>query len=280
MDEAGPVHRITVITDQMIELGENWTVIRFVHWLSSTASSIHTGFSRGARLKCLYIGYCGALCASMAMGATALSIGDYERNTLMLYAIIGELLFSAIGLACTCYVLCRVFSHAPISNDFVACALLFTQMQLLFGILTCVELADNQPLVGALLMVFVYLSRALEDTIVVFMAALTPLIAVALFFEMACRLVKCDTACPKQEPLLKNYECQPYHYKAGNCAAEECIICLSKFADRDSVLILRCHESHVFHESCLIEWMKKHYVCPICRKDVDFVTVPHSLISK
>lgn len=46
----------------------------------------------------------------------------------------------------------------------------------------------------------------------------------------------------------------------------ECSICQSEYQQGDTVMIFPCE--NVFHEKCLIPWLKIHSTCPICRKDV------------
>lgn len=46
---------------------------------------------------------------------------------------------------------------------------------------------------------------------------------------------------------------------------EQCAICIDEYEEGDKVIVGdRC--SHMFHRSCLLEWLEKHDVCPYCRK--------------
>ena len=42
-----------------------------------------------------------------------------------------------------------------------------------------------------------------------------------------------------------------------------CIICLTNFALNDKINKLNC--SHIFHNKCLVSWIKINQICPICR---------------
>ena len=44
-----------------------------------------------------------------------------------------------------------------------------------------------------------------------------------------------------------------------------CSICLVHFNDHDSVTPLHCDERHFFHTSCIIEWLSKKNLCPLCK---------------
>lgn len=44
-----------------------------------------------------------------------------------------------------------------------------------------------------------------------------------------------------------------------------CTICLTEFAAGDEARILPCF--HMYHRSCIDEWVKKAAVCPVCREN-------------
>ena len=46
----------------------------------------------------------------------------------------------------------------------------------------------------------------------------------------------------------------------------KCVICLSEFEIGDQVSALPC--AHVFHNECIISWLKKHCQCPICKFNI------------
>lgn len=47
---------------------------------------------------------------------------------------------------------------------------------------------------------------------------------------------------------------------------KQCPICWSDFRRREMVTTLICDEKHVFHTSCIEEWIRKgHNSCPLCR---------------
>ncbi|XP_072999819.1 E3 ubiquitin-protein ligase ATL31-like [Typha latifolia] len=50
-------------------------------------------------------------------------------------------------------------------------------------------------------------------------------------------------------------------------AALECAVCLSEFADDDTLRLLPgC--CHVFHPECIGGWLASHVTCPVCRADL------------
>mmetsp|Transcript_8951 Transcript_8951/g.16109 ORF Transcript_8951/g.16109 Transcript_8951/m.16109 type:complete len:292 (-) Transcript_8951:15-890(-) len=50
-------------------------------------------------------------------------------------------------------------------------------------------------------------------------------------------------------------------------ADEECVICLSR-EEEDGVDWRQLCCGHIFHEPCLLEWLKKARKCPVCRLDL------------
>ncbi|QHN87229.1 E3 ubiquitin-protein ligase SGR9, amyloplastic-like [Arachis ipaensis] len=52
----------------------------------------------------------------------------------------------------------------------------------------------------------------------------------------------------------------------NNNATERCSICLSEFDygdDAEQVLSMPC--KHVYHQECIIHWLKTSHLCPLCR---------------
>ncbi|KAG6658068.1 hypothetical protein I3843_04G124200 [Carya illinoinensis] len=45
--------------------------------------------------------------------------------------------------------------------------------------------------------------------------------------------------------------------------AKSCTICLDDFEPREEVAITPCN--HMFHEDCILPWLKSHGQCPVCR---------------
>ena len=45
---------------------------------------------------------------------------------------------------------------------------------------------------------------------------------------------------------------------------QECCICLKRLEHvQNKIVMLPCHDTHVFHKSCLSKWSQKS--CPLCR---------------
>lgn len=48
---------------------------------------------------------------------------------------------------------------------------------------------------------------------------------------------------------------------------EECIICLKKFNDNDLIKRFAC-QHHMFHTTCIKQWVVEHSTCPLCKYDL------------
>eukprot|EP00826_Nyctotherus_ovalis_P055702 TRINITY_DN7425_c0_g1_i1.p1 TRINITY_DN7425_c0_g1~~TRINITY_DN7425_c0_g1_i1.p1 ORF type:complete len:546 (-),score=110.47 TRINITY_DN7425_c0_g1_i1:132-1769(-) len=57
----------------------------------------------------------------------------------------------------------------------------------------------------------------------------------------------------------------------------KCIICQVEFINQDKLIGLSCHQTHVFHQDCLLEWAKYKNECPCCKLLVDKESHPSLL---
>ncbi|XP_059067100.1 E3 ubiquitin-protein ligase RDUF1-like [Cryptomeria japonica] len=48
-------------------------------------------------------------------------------------------------------------------------------------------------------------------------------------------------------------------------AESECSICTEPFQVGDDARQMPCHESHIVHARCLVQWLERRNNCPICR---------------
>ncbi|KAI3795156.1 hypothetical protein L1987_37805 [Smallanthus sonchifolius] len=44
---------------------------------------------------------------------------------------------------------------------------------------------------------------------------------------------------------------------------KSCVVCLDDFEPREMVTLTPCN--HMFHENCIVPWVKSHGQCPVCR---------------
>eukprot|EP00826_Nyctotherus_ovalis_P037729 TRINITY_DN3468_c0_g1_i5.p1 TRINITY_DN3468_c0_g1~~TRINITY_DN3468_c0_g1_i5.p1 ORF type:complete len:272 (+),score=25.43 TRINITY_DN3468_c0_g1_i5:45-860(+) len=51
-------------------------------------------------------------------------------------------------------------------------------------------------------------------------------------------------------------------------SVKNCVVCLLPFDQGDLIKQLNCHSTHIFHSSCLQQWIDMKLTCPICRHSV------------
>ena len=72
--------------------------------------------------------------------------------------------------------------------------------------------------------------------------------------------------------LQKQLALEPSDSDSCYAADEEgiyCTICLIAFRSNDEVCELKCNKKHIFHTTCITDWLKKRLSCPLCRQNVD-----------
>ena len=58
-----------------------------------------------------------------------------------------------------------------------------------------------------------------------------------------------------------------------NQEAKQCSICFEDYAENDTVVILPCDTRHIFHDSCISEWLKEKDTCPLCKTQITAETL-------
>lgn len=79
-----------------------------------------------------------------------------------------------------------------------------------------------------------------------------------------------SSECPISEEALnklKVFKLETSHCKKKENSEEyempNCIVCISDIEIGSETMLLPC--GHMFHEKCIILWLKKHNTCPVCR---------------
>ena len=72
----------------------------------------------------------------------------------------------------------------------------------------------------------------------------------------------------KKELILEMDEFQYKHIQKYDSRKEtQCAICLSDFVGVDIIKsFYKCE--HIFHKKCLLDWLKKSNICPLCKHDL------------
>lgn len=53
------------------------------------------------------------------------------------------------------------------------------------------------------------------------------------------------------------------HNSNGDEEGKRCAVCLEDFQPKEEVMTTPCN--HMFHEQCIVPWVKSHGQCPVCR---------------
>ena len=71
---------------------------------------------------------------------------------------------------------------------------------------------------------------------------------------------------------LQNVSCLPIAVYDPNQDQnlDFCVICMDDFHERTKVSWLPCDRRHYFHHECIMFWLVKQTVCPLCKVEVDF----------
>jgi E3 ubiquitin-protein ligase DOA10 len=72
---------------------------------------------------------------------------------------------------------------------------------------------------------------------------------------------------PATQKAISKLVVTPYSMAAADLP-EDCPICSEDFKESDPVIYLPCGSQHLFHETCLKEWIKINAVCPLCRSPI------------
>eukprot|EP00980_Cylindrotheca_fusiformis_P008458 scaffold1786_cov138-Cylindrotheca_fusiformis.AAC.16 len=76
-----------------------------------------------------------------------------------------------------------------------------------------------------------------------------------------------DTTPAPLEPLEDHQQKQQNETKSSSM--EDCCICMEGYTAGESICAARNTEcDHVFHQSCVINWLQHHNQCPLCRVDL------------
>ena len=73
----------------------------------------------------------------------------------------------------------------------------------------------------------------------------------------------------KKKFILNLNEFQYKHIKKYTKNKEKkCPICLLKYKGSDIIKEFPC--KHIYHKNCILKWLKKSNICPLCKYDITF----------
>ncbi len=118
----------------------------------------------------------------------------------------------------------------------------------------------------------IYFANLPYSTNVILWSMMSPLLVTFLLAEFAIRLVACRLSCPHSVNTRRQHVYGVYAFnEVLGEAATECVICLRPFtAESRDICVSTCGTKHIFHESCIFEWLKVCPYCPMCRSEIKF----------
>lgn len=71
-----------------------------------------------------------------------------------------------------------------------------------------------------------------------------------------------------------NLQVNPTNFKPE----DSCCICLDNFKPDENVIVLPCDRKHVFHASCIADWVKRNNNCPLCKQEVTIQAIQSAVV--
>ncbi len=59
-----------------------------------------------------------------------------------------------------------------------------------------------------------------------------------------------------------------------------CVVCFEDFRSGDDLTYLPCDGYHCYHTKCILQWLRRNSVCPICRKEMTESTMAANAVTE
>lgn len=259
------------MTDKLITIGSPWKVFTFVSTYKPLLYTIFAKFNEDACRIALCSFFSLAIAAFIVLAAiTAVSAHSNDEST-----IFGLLVFSMFVQTATLgyltYVGVMTCLGKCLTRDRILCSLSMRAVNFLVGVLAALTACEHRAVYGYTLLAVAYVSCFDCVTGLVILVVILILCFIGLIIEGIIRLIVCNLSCPEQDMLVVRYKYQLFSYDIDSFGKNECVICLSDFNGEEEVVVLSCHNSHIFHEKCMVEWIQRSGLCPVCRKEIAFL---------
>ncbi len=273
--EEPPQLRSLVITlDGFEKVGEEWLTYWAVCRVNDFISAVWLLMS-GKRQRVAYslwaltllIGYFGFYVYFLCLHATVPDSTSFAVDVVLL-------VLSAVYIYYVVMELFNAIKGRTASDCFITIYTWFQCMYIGISVFMAVVLLFQKDMYGVVFATAVYSISVVHAFVVTLWTLVAPVVAVSGVIELVVRLLLCRMSCPYIQPKQKVYNYALYRFGQGLAkGAKQCTICLEDYTAEDSSLcVLKCITSHVFHEKCIFEWIKKQEYCPICRSEIKFAT--------
>ena len=214
------------------------------------------------------------LCALVLELATSIgAIISYSsiRDPMLIPLLTANCVLVVLYMIANGYHIHLAAGNLVITDEAKALLLLVTILQLSAGLMSTVFIVEICLVCCVLLLLSIFAACLLYSTATLVLCASVPILIFGFICELVARILTCQLILPQEEAVTKYFEYEAYFINPAGQNAAECIICLGKIEQNELVSSLKCHESHLFHTECLLEWVKKQSGCPICRQQINFV---------
>jgi len=267
-----PVKNMKITSSEFKEIGNPWFTIGFYRYLANlNLTCWKLLIKRDARFYTMIYQIIETVLTIAVLGF--LQYKYYALfNDPTIYFIVGscDLLFLVIIGIILCLQLRRLLIHREQAAlfDFIYIFALF--FAALVSLYLTIILVMKEIYIAWLLLICLFCITLIENINMMAWILFLPIIGFVLMFEFAIRLITCKLKCPEKIPIIKEYRYRLFEYNSISYAENKCMICLNEYMENELISSLSCHDSHIFHENCIEEWLKKQDSCPICRKAVEF----------
>jgi len=275
LDEPISVKTVTETLDGFEKIGDEWKIIEFISNLCRINYNVWVFFAK--KIPRLIYEMWSLTCLGGYLIFYIMFLTANKANSKSVPFIIDALLIFLDIVYCLCLI--EEIYYTCHEKDAPDCFLTFyAWVQCMYcGIsifLFISLLFENNILMGFLFAAAVYSTTIVQSLNGTIWVAITPFLLLGFISEFIVRSVVCKLNCPYMRPKMRTYKFGLFKYGQHVVKeAKQCTICLADYEENDcEIVVLNCGTRHVFHEKCLLEWIKKQEYCPICRGEIKFVT--------
>jgi len=266
-EKIGPIKKLLIDTHTTATIGEPWTTIKLLQRTKRYLFILYNEFNKRKCILVLYTLYVITITINIVF-CTMILQKTYDKNKdMFMTMVIGcTLFFQFVTLYFVFHILIETLRHRTIEDRLIKGVVGLRIFSSLIGILCATGTLFDSLIYAYPLMGSCCLSCIIFMLLCVFLIVSFPLFLILLIAEFIGRIFMGKLSCPKKSPVMLEFTYQKYKYNETCFDALKCIICLSELGSEEEIVLLTCHQSHISHENCMVEWITRSKECPICRQ--------------
>jgi len=269
--KVGPLKEISVTTNTIITVGNPWNVLQFASNLKPTLYYLFAKFNEDKCRLILHLIIFFSTFSSIALSIVTAIFAKKDNEAI----VFGVLIFGVFSQLCTLgyliYIIIITCLNKILTREHISFVFCVRTGNFLIGIFLGLTVCEYKLSFGYIMLVLTYCSYFDCVTGFMLLVIFLILIFIGLVFEAIIRLCMCKLTYPSQSLVSLRYQYQIFSYDTNSFGKNECVICLGDFVKNDEIVLLSCHYLHIFHEKCMIEWIQRSCVCPVCRTEISFL---------